>query len=45
VTEQALPAQAITVFLVDDHGLFRTGVNADLSRAGSAVPTPVAVSR
>ncbi len=38
MTEQAPPPQGVTVFLVDDHALFRSGVKAELSRAGSAGP-------
>ncbi|MGH3988102.1 MAG: response regulator, partial [Pseudonocardiaceae bacterium] len=35
----------VGVFLVDDHALFRTGVKAELDRAGSAEPglAPVVV--
>ena len=35
--------RAIRVFLVDDHALFRTGVKAELSRAGGADPDAPAV--
>jgi DNA-binding NarL/FixJ family response regulator len=37
--------EAVRVFLVDDHALFRTGVKAELDRAGSADPdlAPVVV--
>jgi DNA-binding NarL/FixJ family response regulator len=36
-------AQAIRVFLVDDHALFRTGVKAELARAGTTEPDVVPV--
>ena len=38
MTETAGGPTGITVFLVDDHALFRTGVKAELARAGSADP-------
>jgi DNA-binding NarL/FixJ family response regulator len=37
-------AECIRVFLVDDHALFRTGVKAELARAGSAEPGVPAVT-
>jgi DNA-binding NarL/FixJ family response regulator len=35
--------QGIRVFLVDDHALFRTGVKAELARAGAAEPDVASV--
>ncbi|MDQ3887602.1 MAG: response regulator transcription factor [Actinomycetota bacterium] len=44
MTEATGEPAGITVFVVDDHALFRTGVKAELSRVGSAAPgTGVAV--
>ncbi|MGA8520272.1 MAG: hypothetical protein WB735_19500, partial [Pseudonocardiaceae bacterium] len=36
MTAEMSSDRAIRVFLVDDHALFRTGVKAELSRAGAA---------
>jgi DNA-binding NarL/FixJ family response regulator len=38
MTAETSEDRAIRVFLVDDHALFRTGVNAELTRAGAADP-------
>jgi DNA-binding NarL/FixJ family response regulator len=38
MTTETSEDRAIRVFLVDDHALFRTGVKAELTRAGAADP-------
>ncbi|HEX5349838.1 MAG TPA: response regulator transcription factor, partial [Pseudonocardiaceae bacterium] len=38
MTAETSEDRAIRVFLVDDHALFRTGVKAELTRAGAAGP-------
>jgi DNA-binding NarL/FixJ family response regulator len=38
MTAETSEDRAIRVFLVDDHALFRTGVKAELTRAGAADP-------
>ena len=45
MTTETSEDRAIRVFLVDDHALFRTGVKAELTRAGAADPdgSPVVV--